>query len=176
MSAALLIADSGPLIALARLQRLSLPSELFGNVWVTETVWDEVTRQPRVDELHALMAAQQVGSFLVVPDHQTALGRYRDSSPDARAHLLSDPGLDPGEQSALALALATAATVLIDERRGRACAVAMQLPVLGTLGLLVRARDAGLIERVRPLADALSASGYFLGQMLVARTLASIGE
>ena len=93
-----------------------------------------------------------------------------------RAHLLSDPGLDPGEQSALALALATAATVLIDERRGRACAVAMQLPVLGTLGLLVRARDAGLIERVRPLVDALLASGYFLGQMLVARTLASIGE
>ena len=54
MSAALLIADSGPLIALARLQRLSLPSELFGKVWVTETVWNEVTRQPRVDELHAL--------------------------------------------------------------------------------------------------------------------------
>ena len=54
MSAALLIADSGPLIALARLQRLSLPSELFGKVWVTETVWNEVTRQPRVDELQAL--------------------------------------------------------------------------------------------------------------------------
>ena len=139
MSAALLVADSGPLIALARLQRLDLPSKLFGTVWVTFTVWDEVTRQPRFD-------------------------------------VLAGARLDPGERSAIALAMTEQAAVLIDERRGRACALALHLPTLGTLGLLVRARNAGLIDRLRPMTDALQASGYFLGRLLVDRALAATGE
>jgi predicted nucleic acid-binding protein len=47
MSAPLLVADSGPLIALARLDLLELPSRLFSEALVTATVWDEVSREPR---------------------------------------------------------------------------------------------------------------------------------
>ena len=89
---------------------------------------------------------------------------------------LAQVRLDDGERSALALALLRRAVVLVDERRGRACAVDLGLHVLGTLGLLVRAREQGLIDRVRPLADALLASGYYLARPLIDRTLASIGE
>ena len=86
------------------------------------------------------------------------------------------PVLDAGELSAIVLAGARGATVLLDERRGRAAATALGLPVLGTLGLLVRARDAGLVARIRPLTTALMASGYFLAPALVDRLLADIGE
>ena len=75
-----------------------------------------------------------------------------------------------------ALALLRGAVVLLDERRGRACALDLGLNVLGTLGLLVRARQQGLVEHVRPLAEALLASGYYLARPLVDRALASIGE
>ena len=54
MSAPLLVADSGPLIALARLDLVALPSRIFSEVLVTATVWDEVTRAPRSLELAAL--------------------------------------------------------------------------------------------------------------------------
>ena len=47
MSAPLLVADSGPLIALARLDLLAVPARLFGELLVTATVWREVTREPR---------------------------------------------------------------------------------------------------------------------------------
>ena len=50
MSAACLVADSGPLIALARLDLLGLPSRYFEPVLVTSLVWLEVTRKPGVDE------------------------------------------------------------------------------------------------------------------------------
>ena len=90
--------------------------------------------------------------------------------------VLADVRLDDGERSALALALLRNAVVLVDERRGRACAADLGLSVLGTLGLLIRAREQGLVERVRPLIDALLASGYFLARPLVDRALASTGE
>jgi hypothetical protein len=164
MSAPLLVADSGPLIALARLDLLAIPSRLFGELLVTATVWREVTREPRQADQVALSAAFDDGLLLVLDD------------PLQIPAALAEVQLDEGERSALALALLRDAVVLVDERRGRACAVDLGLSVLGTLGLLVRAREQGLVDRVRPLTDALLASGYFLARALVDRTLAAIGE
>ena len=164
MSAPLLVADSGPLIALARLDLLAVPARLFGALLVTTTVWHEVTREPRAAD-HAALATALAGGLLCV-----------EGDPLQMPSALADARLDDGERSALALALLRGAVVLVDERRGRACAVGLGLQVLGTLGLLVRARDQGLVERVRPLAEALLVSGYHLARPLVARTLAAIGE
>lgn len=164
MSAPLLVADSGPLIALARLDLLAVPARLFGELLVTATVWREVTREPRAADQAALSAAFGAGLLKVVDD------------PTQIPAALAEAQLDEGERSALALALLREAVVLVDERRGRACAIELGLPVLGTLGLLVRAREQGLVDRVRPLIDALLASGYFLARPLVERALVSIGE
>lgn len=164
MSAPLLVADSGPLIALARLGLLAVPAQLFGELLVTATVWHEVTHEPRAADQAALAAAWSSGLLRVESDPQQI--------PSALTHAR----LDDGERSALALALLRGAVVLVDERRGRACAVDLGLHVLGTLGLLVRAREQGLVERVRPLAEALLVSGYYLARPLVDRTLAAIGE
>jgi hypothetical protein len=57
MSAALLVADSGPLIALTRLEHLDLPARYFESVLVTATVWEEVTLKPGVDEAPRLASA-----------------------------------------------------------------------------------------------------------------------
>ena len=164
MSAPLLVADSGPLIALARLDLMAIPSRLFGELLVTATVWREVTREPRAADQLALLRAFDGGLLLVEDD------------PLQIPAALAEARLDAGERSSLALALLRGAVVLVDERRGRACATGLGLPVLGTLGLLVRAREQQLIDRVRPLTDALLASGYFLARPLVDRTLAAVGE
>jgi len=164
MSAPLLVADSGPLIALARLDLLAIPSQLFGALLVTATVWHEVTRGPRAAEQAALSAA--FGSGLL----------HLEEDPKQVPPALAEMRLDEGERSALALALVLGAAVLVDERRGRSCAADLGLPVVGTLGLLVRAREVGLLTQVRPLTDALLASGYFLAQPLIDRALAAVGE
>jgi predicted nucleic acid-binding protein len=131
---------------------------------VTATVWREVTCEPRVADRAMLTAAFERGQLIVVDD------------PVDVPAALTAVRLDAGERSALALALLREAVVLVDERRGRACAAELGLAVLGTLGLLIRAHERGLIGRVRPLTDALLDSGYFLARPLVDRALASIGE
>jgi predicted nucleic acid-binding protein len=164
MSEALLVADSGPLIALARLGLLSLPAQLFREALVTATVWDEVSRGPHAAELQALNTAVQAGHLSVVSDPTDVFLQ------------MTEPRIDAGERSAIALALSVGAAVLVDEKRGRAVAEGLGLHVLGTLGLLVRARDAGIVDRVRPLAEALLQGGYHLALPLVEHTLAAIGE
>lgn len=110
MSVALLVADSGPLIVLARLNLLALPRQIFGRVLVTSTVWDEVTRAPRLAEVAPMLACLRNRGIEVV------------SAPVIPSELTKDARLDEGELSTIALALQMHATVLIDERLARASA------------------------------------------------------
>lgn len=71
MSAAFLVADSGPLIALARLDLLDLPAHYFESVLVTSTVWEEVTRKPDVDETPRLSAAAEAKLIRMATDPET---------------------------------------------------------------------------------------------------------
>lgn len=164
MSAPLLVADSGPLIALVRLNLLALPARLFPQVLVSATVWAEVTNAPRPGEGAALVSARAAGHLNVVADSSVAVAALEHSR------------LDVGELSALTLAVDLQAAVLIDERQGRATAATLGLRVVGTLGLLLRASERGWIGPVRPMTDALTASGYFLSKALVNGVLSELGE
>jgi predicted nucleic acid-binding protein len=164
MSAPLLVPDSGPLIALARVDLLHLPALLFSQVLVPIAVWDEVLRQPSEDERTRLQAALASG-HLSLP---------AENGPPPAA--LVDPRLGAGERAAIGLALAHAAQVLIDERRGRQAAADAGLRVVGTVGLLARGRQLGAIGPVRRVIETLRASGYYLAESLTQPVLAALGE
>ena len=68
------------------------------------------------------------------------------------------------------------ATLLIDDRLARRVAIELRRPVVGTLALLLRAREEGLVPALRPLTERLQASGYYLPGQLVADVLSSLGE
>jgi len=85
--------------------------------------------------------------------------------------------LDAGEAAALALACQRSAElVLLDDVRGRQTARKMGLNVKGTLGVLVVAKRAGLIEVVAPLLDRLAAEALWIADELRTRVLAEVGE
>jgi predicted nucleic acid-binding protein len=50
------------------------------------------------------------------------------------------------------------------------------VPVIGTLGIVLRAKHAGQIQRARPLVEALIAAGMFLEREFMERVLTSVGE
>jgi predicted nucleic acid-binding protein len=87
-----------------------------------------------------------------------------------RADLLTD--LDRGEAEVLALAQEIyAGLVIVDERLARRHAKRLGLPLTGTLGLLLRAKQAQLISEVKPLIIAMRAGGIWLSDALVAEAL-----
>jgi len=164
MSGVLLVADSGPLIALARLDCLGIPTRYFESVIVTSTVWDEVTRKPRDSETSRLIEERDANLFRVQTDPQNI--------PDD----LVVKRIDAGERSTIALALQLNASVLIDERRGRLIAKEFGRPVLGTFALLVNARQDGHIPALRPLLQQLLATNYYLPHDAIYKVLAGLGE
>ncbi len=70
--------------------------------------------------------------------------------------------LDAGEAEAIALAVErNADLIVLDERIGRRAAQRLGLTVVGTLGVLIAAKDRGLLAAVRPVLDALRVEAGF---------------
>src|SRR5262249_9227617 len=86
--------------------------------------------------------------------------------------------LGPGEAAVIATARSLrAGLVLIDERRARRVAEqAYRLRVKGSAGILVSAKRAGLLAKVRPLLEAISRKGYFLSAQVIDRATQEAGE
>lgn len=88
------------------------------------------------------------------------------------------PDLHPGEAQAIALALELRIkTILIDERDAYGVAVAHGLEPIGVLGVLVRAKAAGLVGTLRPLLGRLrSELNFYMTDRLESEVLRRAGE
>lgn len=85
--------------------------------------------------------------------------------------------LGPGESEAIALGMELSVDeVIIDDARARKEAQNRGLTVVGVVGLLLRAKQSGLIDQVKPLLDALRALGFRIGEDLYLHALALANE
>ena len=101
----------------------------------------------------------------------------RVSYPEETVNLQMETGLDLGESAAIALAKELKAQrILIDESAGRTVAKARDLPVTGTVGVLLIAKQQGLISKVKPILDELIAVGKRISPELYREVLAIANE
>ena len=163
MSIEVIIADSGPLIALARIKHLELLPTIFGRVVVPGAVFRELTEGAAEGRTGA-EAVRNAGWIDV---------QHADPELTAAFSLI----VDAGESEAIALAVRAPSSLLImDDRRGRRLALDRGLRVKGTVGLLVLAKQRGLVPAVRPLLAALEFVGIFVTPQLLASALVEAGE
>jgi hypothetical protein len=158
-------ADAGPLIGLARAGILEILPRLFPAVEVPPAVVDELRIAEDRPGSRALREAQAAGWLVTV-----AVGR-----PERLTEL--EQVVDRGEAEAILLAEERGSRfLLLDERRGRALARSRGMAVVGTGGVLVAAKESGLLQNVGRALDRLAEAGYRLSPRLRAEILRLAGE
>lgn len=160
----IVVADSGPLIALARIDHIFLLERLFGTVLVPPAVHAELALGSGKPGTAVLAKALDAGTILV----REVPGETLSSLPIP---------LDAGETEALVLArLNGGSVVFLDEKKARNVARMIGIPVIGTAGVLVEAKRKGLVPSLSGIFDSLVQSGYHLSPALVSRALSLAGE
>ena len=156
----IVVADASPLMNLAGIGQLDLLRQLYGRVLVPAAVYREVV----------LVGHGQPGAAEVAAADWVEVRACTTRAMPER--------LDEGEAEAISLALEVQADLLlVDERRGREAATKLGVPILGLLGVLLAAKDAGLVASLAPLLTRLrTEAGFWLGRELIERALRQAGE
>ena len=85
--------------------------------------------------------------------------------------------LGEGESAVLAWASAHPGTeAIVDDLTARRCATALNIPIRGTLGLVLTAKQKGAIPMARPVLEKLRQSGMYLSDRILNRALSLVGE
>jgi len=158
-----LVINTGPLIALASCGRLSLFQGLFQSVLVPETVRHEFQ--------HGSSKPAQEVSETELPDWMEV------RTPESPSSLLLSTYLDAGEADVISLAVERKIRwVAVDEKRGRRVARLFGLSVIGSVGILLRAKREGLIDAVRPSMETMKQAGIWMSAQLWERAIRAAGE
>lgn len=139
----MVIADTSCLIVLDRIGHLDLLQELFGKVVVTPTVRDEFGGK--------------------LPDWV----QISEPRPSALLDELVQR-LDAGEATSIALAFSNRGSMLIiDELKGRKATAVLEIRMVGTVGVLVMAKQKGLLSDVEQLVETLNSVGFRMSPDLI---------
>jgi len=86
-------------------------------------------------------------------------------------------GLGPGETAVLALAQKLPrCTAILDDAAARDCAKALSVSLIGTLGVVLRAKKRGLVPEASQVLKALRDAGIHLDDRTTRLALGRIGE
>ncbi len=153
--------NASPLILLAR-AGLSRLLKLAGpEVVVPQPVAEEIRRRGTEDLTVRALEEQR---WLVVTEVSVP-------------PLIQAWDLGAGESAVLAWAHARAgALAVLDDLAARRCAAALGIPVRGTLGLVLLAKQRGEMPAARPVVEALRRGGLYLSDSVLNSSLALVGE
>lgn len=149
------IVDASPLILLAKVGRLDLPRAGVDVVVVPDVIWGEVHAKGSDDPASLAIS-------------RTTWLDLRSGSVPPDLSMCSR--LDAGEAGVIALAWEeledSDVEVVIDDLDGRSCARRLGIPCLGTLGVVLFARQLDIIPAARPVVVDLRQAGPYLDERL----------
>jgi predicted nucleic acid-binding protein len=154
----IVIVNSTPIIALHSTGRLEILRDLYGTIIIPEAVRDEVT----------------------IKDART-LERYNwihvKAISNAEAKITFTSALHDGEVEVMLLAREFGAgLVIIDDGLARKHAKYLNLTLTGTVGVILRAKEKGLLPEVKSVLDDLIADGLYLSDSVFNSVLRLAGE
>jgi predicted nucleic acid-binding protein len=144
------VVDSASLIGLERIGRLDLLPALLEPVFAPPAVHQEFGALPAWVKVERPTDAGMVAALRLI--------------------------VDPGESEAIVLVYEKGIRIILDDRKAREAVQHLGIPVTGTVGLLLKAKQTGVIAAIRPLLDALESNQFRIGPALRAEALKLANE
>ena len=138
-----IVSNTTPISELYKINELDLLRSLYGSIYIPDAVFQELQQAKTLPHLGATIA-------------RTDWIKVRSiHSPDKRQALQQRyPYLHSGEVAAIVLAQELAAQrIILDDKRARQVAQAEELPLIGTVGVILLAHRLG--QRSRPEAESI---------------------
>jgi hypothetical protein len=153
-----IVADTGPIIGLAKIGRISLLKKLATEVLIPPFVHKELYGKIGLESDQIDLA---LSDFINVVDLES-LELKVDEQP-----LIN---LGQGEKQSILLAstLQGDALLLIDDRAGRQAAQSLNISMIGLVGFLLLSKEQGFIDNVGSLLQELRDAGYWLSDEVIA--------
>ncbi len=153
----MIIGDSSALITLAIVEKLDLLEKLFGKLYVPYAVYNEVTK---IDK-----------------PYSTILGDFLENKVKKVYLKIEKLGMGSGELEAITLYRElNADLLLIDDNRGKKFAILNGIKVIGSLGVLIKAKEKGYIKEVKPLINLIEKSEIYISEKLINQVLTICDE
>jgi len=148
----IVIADTSCLIALTNIEAINILKELYQEIFITEEILDEF--------------GESVPEWIKIEKVKNE--KYKK---------LLDQVLDPGEASAIALALDCDNVLLVlDDLKGRKEAEKLGFKITGTLGVLFKAKQLGIINELKVYLEKLKNVGFRISEKIETEILKRSNE
>lgn len=160
----IIVSNTSPLIGLASIRQFALLRQMFRHIIIPQAVYREAVTEGR--EIGGARRDVREADWV---ETQTVADRT------AVATLLER--LDDGEAETIVLARELRADwVIMDERKGRKILAEWRLNKIGTPGILLKAKQLGMLSVIRPEIELLCQEGFTVSQDVVDAVLRHAGE
>jgi predicted nucleic acid-binding protein len=154
----IVVADTGPIISLAVIDKLFILDSLFGSISIPGSVWEE------------LLSYVDVFNIPQIYSYQNKVKKI-----NTKNNL--EQFMDKGESEAVLLCREIQADyLLIDDKKARMIAEEMSIACIGTIAVLVKAKSKNLIRELRPLFVELIDKKRYYSVDLLDKVLSSNNE
>jgi predicted nucleic acid-binding protein len=159
----IVVSNATPLIGLAMADRFDLLPKLFGQIYIPQGVYEEVVLEG--GERFGALDVQEASCIEIV------------QVKDRLAVQVLEDDLGKGESETIVLAREMSADwVLVDERLARRKLDSLGIRTIGTLGILLKAKELGLSQAIKPEVDKLRTRGFRLSRSVYEDVLKMAGE
>lgn len=153
------VVNSTPLISLYKINKLNLLKEIYGSIYVPYGVYEELSIKDKYNFLNEL-------DFIKI---------QKIENKEARKFFKTS--LHKGEVEVMILAEEINADLcIIDDLLARKYAKYLGYTITGTIGILLKAKEEGYINKVKPLLDDLLNGGIYIDDKLYDRILKIANE
>ena len=155
------VINASPIILYSRIGKLNLLEQLAAGVIIPETVIEEVRFGAHKDRTAAQAVAwamQYRHSDIVIP---ATVERW---------------DLGKSESQVISYCLQGSRCAVLDDQMARRCINAHALRMIGSLGVMLRTKEHGLIDKARPWVYKLRSEGMYVADELIEQCLSAIGE